>query len=68
MQTLMLIALGLISGTAVIAGAVSLALHPPAIFRKPLLADALDRPDNALADAVMYNDTDGEGSSGDSHG
>ncbi|MBW9090632.1 hypothetical protein JNB91_22715 [Rhizobium wenxiniae] len=65
MQTLMLIALGLISGTAVIAGALGLALHPPAILRKPLLSEPLDRPDHALKDAVMYNGT--EGSSGDSH-
>lgn len=67
MQTLMLIALGLISGTAVIAGAVGLGLHPPAIFRKRLLADALERPDHALGDAVMYAGTDGGGSGGDSH-
>ncbi len=65
MQTLILIALGLISGAAVIAGAVGLALHPPAIFRKPLLADALDRPDHASADAIMYTGT--EGSGGDSN-
>ncbi len=65
MQTLMLIALGLISGTAVIAGAIRLALHPPAIFQKPLRPEPLDRPDHALKDAVMYNGT--EGSSGDSH-
>ncbi|WP_105381915.1 hypothetical protein [Neorhizobium alkalisoli] len=53
MQTLLLITLGLLLGSALIAGAVRLALRPPGFWRKPLMADPLDRPD--LSDgAIVY--------------
>jgi hypothetical protein len=38
MQTLFLVALGLLCGSAVIAGAVYLAGHAPGLFKKPIIA------------------------------
>ncbi|MGI2035306.1 hypothetical protein ACRQ1B_23250 [Rhizobium panacihumi] len=46
MQTLFLIALGFVSGSAIIAGSIYMAVNPPGIFRKPLFAKPLDRSDN----------------------
>jgi hypothetical protein len=62
MQTLFLVALGLLSGSAVIAGAVRLALYPPSLFKKPIMADPLDRPDTSDGTAIYAgNDSSGGG-------
>lgn len=58
MQMLFLIALGIVSGTALIAGAIRLAVYPPAIFKKPLMAAALDRPDQSDGSAVLVTGSD----------
>jgi len=68
MQMLFLIALGIVSGTALIAGAIRLALYPPGIFKKAIMAEPLDRPDHALGDAAMYAGSEGSHGSGESHG
>ncbi|WJH39411.1 hypothetical protein N7E02_21625 [Aliirhizobium terrae] len=65
MQTLFLVALGLLSGSAVIAGAVHLALYPPSLFKKPIMADPLDRSDTSEGTTV-YVGSDSSGG-GDGH-
>ncbi len=54
MQTLFLIALGFVSGSAIIAGSIYMAVNPPGIFRKPLFATPLDRSDGGNADSGAY--------------
>ncbi len=66
MQMLLLIALGIVSGTALIAGAIRLALYPPGIFKKPMMADPLDRPDQSDVSAVLITSSDA-GGGGEGH-
>ncbi|MEB2847130.1 hypothetical protein GAO09_15580 [Rhizobiales bacterium RZME27] len=45
MQTLFLIALGFVSGSAILAGCIYTAVRLPGVFRKPRLAAPLGRSD-----------------------
>lgn len=54
MQTLFLIALGFVSGAAIVGGSIYMAVNPPGIFRKSLFAAPLDRSDGGNADSGAY--------------
>lgn len=64
MQTLFLVPLGLLLGSALIVGAVRLAIYPPGFLRKPLLAAPIDRPD--MSDGTVTHLSSCEAGSGDS--
>lgn len=64
MQTAPLIAFGLVSGTALIAGTIRFALHPPAFFKKPLMAEALDRLDQSDGNVTVFAGSNGSSGGG----